>query len=124
MSEEKVKVRVELPAKWIPEIATCQFRTCRHYVAILGKWSLGCLNFPSQKDFRVAVKKLAEKLEEKVRKKINELGIQGELEWGLPNCYCPYAEGECVQLFFVLEAESEREAWWRRWELQQLFFEK
>ncbi|MEM0459620.1 MAG: hypothetical protein QXZ31_07100 [Thermofilaceae archaeon] len=98
---EEWELQVPLPASWAPKIARCSLKTCGRYIAVLRKFTHGCLYFASGKEYVAALDELYTYLERKALAKLREVGLEpDELKWRPGQCWCPAAD-ECLQLVAV-----------------------
>ncbi|MEM1522492.1 MAG: hypothetical protein QW407_02120 [Thermofilaceae archaeon] len=104
--KEEWELQVPLPASWVPQITRCSFKTCRRYVAVLSKYTHGCMAYTCGKELQAALEELYTYLEKKVLAKLKEIGLEpDEIKWRPGPCYCPAAD-ECLQLVAVYRVPS------------------
>ena len=108
---DKWELAVPLPADWVPSITRCSMKTCRNYIAVLSRFTIGCLMFESPKEYAEALDQLYTKLEELALRKIEELGLPkpDKMRWRGGTCWCPVAD-ECLQLVAVYYVPTFQEA--------------
>lgn len=97
----ELELQVPLPAIWAPSITRCSLKTCRRFIAVLAKYTHGCMYFTCGLELEAALEKLYTYLEEKALAKMKEIGLEpDELKWRPGQCWCPAAD-ECLQLVAV-----------------------